>query len=257
MGLLKIFLVLIAIGSGGAAVYLFWNNRASETVQMNALSTVTAGVLAVAIAIVFSAKSETKEVEFLTVYTIEKSSKLPLVPTNALWLREYTERSGIATSPSSIIDFLKQNNPKLFTNDHFGIEIYTGVTLQNIFGALAFGHTSTWRSKVRRFAVPGAGAKFATAGPDGRPYPSDYFTFDQLQELFPKCHFARIIPSGPFAQFAIPQGTKVSAKDNRGEKELTLANSFCNVTVTVSQGMGMVGAGGLKDVHRKRPIRYD
>ena len=247
MAAMKItFYVLFAV-IAGLAGYLCWQNRASEKVVVTFWSTLTLGAMATFVSLLFSLRSETKEAEFLSIYTIERKTKLPLVPHDQMWVRGYTDRQ--THLPIGVmIEELRATKPEIFKNEEdFGTDIYKGFALRNVFDALAFAYRRGWSSKVRRFQIPHH-ASLNYSGFAEEANPSDYVELARFQELFPKRYLGKPEPAGPFTRFGVPQGTVVSAKDDDFSQELVLENRFSTVRISLSFTFGSRGSGILQEL---------
>jgi len=234
---------IIAVLAG----YLFWQNRASEKVVVTFWSTLTLGAMATFVTLLFSVKSESMEAEFLSIYTLDKQSKLPFVPRGSEWIRGYAERQTLRPV-STLIEEIRGMKPEVVSErDDFGIDAYRAIALCNVFDALAFAYGNAWDSKVSRFRIPsGAGVKYS--GPPEKAEPSDFIGLERFQALFPKRPLGKPQPENVFTRFAVPKGSSVTSIDNDFNQELTLRNGFAQVKINLSYSFGDRGSDVLKDM---------
>jgi hypothetical protein len=238
------FYVMFAI-IAAVTGYLFWQNRGSEKVVVAFWSTLTLGTMATLISLLFNVKAESKDAEFLSIYTIDLETKSPLLPNNKMWLRMYTDRNTIL-GVSALVGELRSVKPQLFTKqDVFGIDLYSGVVLRNVFDTLTFAYGHGWMSNVRRFEIPQS-SSIAYSGAVQPASPSDFIDFSKFQALFPKRGLGQAQPASPFSRFGVPKGTFISSKDEESGQEFTLEDSFCTVRISSSYAFGSNGTAALK-----------
>lgn len=247
--ILKYFLVFIILAIAVLAAWLGWQNRASEKVVLTVLPALAIGVTGALVTILFSLKSETRKVEFPSVFIFDKNSKMPLEALDQSY-RYFSGRPGWGWHSSwYLIQELAKADPSfLGANALKGQELYLDILLRMVLEDLFRLYNNNWDVKVSRFDLPYS-TESRWAPQEDAPEP-EFVTWEDWKKWFLDTPVLDIDPR-PSNKMAIPLGTKIAGstelRNNKPfKRSLLVKNSFVELSISLEQSSGVIGMGDLR-----------
>lgn len=238
--------------------WLGWQNRASEKVRSTILPAIAIGVVSALATMLFSLKSETKELEFPTVFIFDSDSKelLALPVPTSLGPDPYFSRL--------YAEMMIDRDPSLLGEKPGGLgQLYFDVLLRMVLHTLFSLYHAHWDIKHRFIDLPYT-TQSATWTQESELPPVEFVTSEDMKKLFPDLPTLEVsLP--PFDRMAVPLQTKVTGKTEftKGSlvepflRKLSIMNPFVTIDITVSCSGGNRGVGSLAQLLRYSPEAND
>jgi hypothetical protein len=208
------------------------------------------------VTILFSLKSETKEIEFPVAFIFDSDSKKPL---------EFTVPASLGPDPYFVwryVQAMKEQpsspteNRKMVSDSDLYFDVFLRMTLDVLFDT----YHLHWDVKQRAINLPYMN-RIASWSQNNSPKAVEFITLEDIKRWFPEVRILEI-PNPPFEKMAVPPKSKfegksiVSGKENKGspfERKLFFNNPFVKIDIALSQVGGQSGLGSLSHLIDSSP----
>jgi len=231
--------------------YLWIQNRSSELLGSKILSAIAVAVFAILSALLFSLKSEEKELKFASTLFFHKSDKKPLDD----YLRgdDWLKFGGFQFGDMSLFisNHLKENenlNKAEFNKDREKIkDFYHNMILLKLIDKFFWMYSARWDTNV--YSVRRGTGESKESYIDSEKTPPNYgcLNWADLLNTEQKNNFYDLLSAfSNIKETKVPPKTKVRFIITEAKKEIFLKNPFVKVTITVNNSGGSLGLGDYK-----------
>ncbi len=228
--------------------WLAYQNWASEKVLSTILPALAIGTVSALVTILFSLKSETKEIEFPVIFIFDSASKKPL---------ELPVPASLGPEPDSVwryVNAIKEQTSSSMKNKKTipDSDLYFDILLRMTLDVLFETYHLDWNIKQKAIDLPYMN-RAASWSQNNSPETIEFVALSDIKRWFPEVHILEIA-NPPFEKMAVPPKSRVkgnstlSGRENGGgpfERELHLNNPFVTIDITLSQAGGQRGLGKL------------
>ena len=233
-------------------VYFWFQNRSSELLAEKMLTTFAVAFFAILSALLFSLKSQERELEFASTVFFNKSDKRPLDAhlsgDGRLKFGGHQFGGMLSLFISKHLKDCEELNKAEFNKDREEIVgFYHNMILVNLLDQLFWMYSARWDTNI--YSVRRGTSEEKDAYVDSKQTPPHYdsLSWEDLLNTEQRNTFCDILSAfSNIEETKVPPKTKVDFIITERKREMIIENPFVKVTITINCSGGSLGLGDYK-----------